>query len=81
MNVITPIILLCIIGVLAYVYYRSLQKYKATNFTPFIVGRISPWTTPQEEALVNSKSALELTIQFLEHKLNHTMTALVESTE
>ena len=83
MNVILLIvpILLVIIAILWYLYYQSLQRYKSTNFTPFIVGRISPWTIPQEEALSNSKATLELMIQFLEHKLNASMTALVESIE
>ena len=81
MNVIIIISLLCIIVVLWYLYDKALRKYKSTNFIPFIVWRISPWTVPQEEALSNSKAALELMIQFLEHKLNTSMTALVESTE
>ena len=81
MNVIIIISLLCIIVVLWYLYSQSLRKYKSTNFTPFLVGRIAPWTTPQEEALCNSKATLELMIQFLEHKLNMTMTNLVDATE
>jgi hypothetical protein len=78
MNVVIICILLIALIVIWYLYYRSIKKYKNTNFTPFILGRIAPWTTPQEEALCNSKAALELVIQFLEHKLNISMTDLVD---
>lgn len=69
------IILSCIVS---YLYVKSVRKYKDTNFTPFFMGRITPFTVANEASLANNKSALELVIQFLEHKLHAKVSELVE---
>jgi hypothetical protein len=42
------------------------------------MGRITPFTNEHEESLANYKSALELVIQLLEHKLHAKVSDLVE---
>lgn len=58
MNVILSIVLIVtsISSIIfAILYFRMSKKYSSTNFTPFFMGRITPFTKDDEEALSMSK--------------------------
>lgn len=64
--------------IFVYLYVQLTKKYADTNFTPFFMGRITPFTKENEESLSGNKAALELTIQLMEHKLHAKVSELVE---